>query len=393
MICCAPFICAVDGFQKVGSYYYFPSQAAHNDENQSSIAVNVSGNEVNYNWKMVTHGSDSSTKYSGASNVRQHGSPFYMTVNGASYPIYAIEITPTSGHLAIKSPGSGGYWTVISGSSSNEISNFQQAYIDYIAQLRGEGWPVGVDHATWQAFLYGISPAEAFTPEVNGGTPGPITPNPPGGSTTSTTTGGGTTTTTSGNSTVNQTNSNTYTYTYNYTTNNNTTNEGAEVDLSPVTTAVNAVGTKVQATNDKLDYLTTHVIDGNEAIADRLDTLIANGGGGGGGGGIPGPVAGIEPGEAPDVGTLVSDAGDAGADGAEGKLGGLAAGMALSGQSTHVMTLAIPWVDGSTREYHLSSMPEAGSPMDSFRIILRVLLGVLIALSFIVLCVKTLRFY
>jgi hypothetical protein len=205
--------------------------------------------------------------------------------------------------------------------------------------------------------------------------------NPPGGGATATTSGSTTTTQTSGNATVNQTNNTTYNYTYTYTTNNNSgggSGGDVNVDFTPV---VNAINGQTTALGSKLDDIKLEIHDDSQAIRDAINA------------GNNGTITGVDPGDAADVGTAVTTAAGSGADGVSTKLGRLANQMAISGSSAYVMTLAIPWTDGGTRSYSVSTMPEPGSAFDSFRLIIRATLLVIVGLAFIFACVKTFRYY
>lgn len=383
---------ATEPHEQIGSNFYFPSYAAYADPNSSSCVCTVGpvsgvpAGSVKYTWKMVSGNSDGETKVEGSGWVRHTGSAFTMTLNGNPYSIYALEVVNNGGTVYMKTPGASG-WTSVGPSGSNLVSNFQGQYVSFLDGARGEGYPWNVSLGTWLAFLNGVAAVPESELEGNGGTPGPIVTNPPGGSATSTTTGGTTTTTTTGNATVNQTTTTTYNYTYNYTTDNSVVNEGDQitVDLAPVTAAVNANGEKIDATNDKLDYLTDHVIDGQQAIVDAINAID--------GGGTAGPVVGTEPGEAPDVGAGVGAAITSGEGAASSKYGTVTSAMALSGHGDHSITFAIPWAGGGTESYTIHTLPESGSSLDSFRLILRTFLGVVIGIAFIFLTIKTLRFY
>lgn len=377
-------------FVVVGQIVYFPNQAASTDPDQEYVSVNFNtAGQMRFSWAMI----NGQTKRTGGSTLGQTGAAFPMVVNGQTFSIYALTTFNTQGSLWYKETS----WTNIGPHASNDVQAFQESYIAWVDSMRGEGYPVNISLGAFLAFLRGIQTIDPEELEGMGGTPGPPGGNPNGTANGSVTLGNGGTTTTAVNGTTTVTTNNDVTYTYNYNydnsvTNNNTTDP---IDLSPVVDAIEdgtaatvANGQKIDETNDKLDYLTGHVIDGQQAIADAINGLET-----GGGGGTAGPVVGVEVGEGPDVGAVVGDGAGQGVDAAGDKFGSVTGVMAISGQANHAVTVGVPWIDGGTQSFTINSLPDSGSALDSFRLILRTFLGVLIALAFIFMTVQAFRFY
>lgn len=381
---------AAEPFEEVGGAFYFPNKAAWEAGGSSNwlvVGINESFGFANFNYNQVSSGGgDGATRMDGSSKI-SHGTPeATMTVNGITFSIYPLVVTSVGGNLYTDS---GGGWLTVGTHGSNLVADFQQQYIDWIGQMRGQGYAVNISNGSFRAFLQGLQTVPENESQGTGGTPGPIIPNPQGGNATTTTTGSNTVTTSSGNATVTTTNSNTYTYTYNYTT-NNTTNEGTgEIDLSGV---IGAIGASTDVIGGKIDLAAYEAHADAQEISGKLDDVIdAIGTGGGGGGGGPAGAPGIDYAAAPDLAAAVDGAATTGANAANSKFGALTSTMALTGQGNHAFTLDIPWVGGGTQSYTMNTLPEVGSPLDGLRLIVRIFLTVCVGLGFMYLCVKTLR--
>jgi hypothetical protein len=361
-------------YERSGSDFYFPTSAAYSDQMQNSLRVTFAGGTAQYIFRRISE-SGEPTMMNGSSDIVRSGS-ITISVNGSTYQVPSYT-TGVSGGGLYRLDLQSNSWDFVSFHNSNLVASFQQQYINWLAEMRGLGYPVEINPTTFETFLTGISPVDPDNTQGSGGTPGPSRPNPPGGGGQGTTTiggsGSGTTTTTStaGNTTVTNSNTQTYNYTYNYITNNNSTGggsgggSGSGVDLAPVVSAinqngqstVNAIGNVTTAINNLSATLTTHGDPGTNALAAGTATAPTDG-----------------------------------AEAADTLFGSLHNQLSLAGGGAASLAISIPFPTGAVT-YTVSSTPEPGSALDQFRIILRACLTVLVGIAFVYLCIKTLRYY
>lgn len=382
---------ASEEYELVGNIFYFPNVATTQDSTQSWVKVTVNASSINYQFRVVTPSGDTLQAMTGVVTT-SHGSPSYpLIINGQTFNVFPLVVGPVTGGQIQMQSISTGSWGVIGAHANNLVAEFQAGFISWVEQMRGEGYAVGISIAAFQAWLEGIATTDPLTLTGTGGTPGPTTENPGGTGSTTTTIGGTTTTSTSGNATVTTNNNYSYTYTYNYTTNQGSGDlSGLQASIDSVGAAVGLVQGAVNSNGNKLNTIDDSITDGFNrnhedllAINNTLQNLDVGGN------------VNIDFGTSQGPGTnglgTVTLPGDGGV--AANKFGALANTMALNSQENYTMTLNIPWVDGGSRTYAISSMPETGSDLDIFRLLVRAFLTVCIGLAFIVLTVKTLRFY
>jgi hypothetical protein len=381
LLLCAPRLEAVS-FERSGNYWAFPDFATTSSPLNNWIRVQWSGGWLNFTGNNATPGEYYTVKTGGASLKNDNNSITVVLPNGQTYDTSGYYTVINSGFLYLYNPD-GTYADVLGSHYDNICSVLMDDYKAWLDGMRGNGYNLSVGPESFQMYLTGaavnLPPQLGVTGE--GGFPPPSggTGSGSGGSSSGGSSGSGSSSSSTVNGNVTQNNTTTNNYEYNYTINNNGGSGGevnVDVDLDPVVDAINA-GTS--AIGDKLDYLTTHVVDANTAISDKLDGITEA------------ITATGEPGDNPLTTASSAGAVAAGTEAAGTKFGGLQSAMTV-GSGAAQLAIAIPFPTGDVT-YSITSAPEPGSAFDTFRIVLRACLTVLVGLGFIAACIKTLRFY